>query len=319
MITVSSFFSGTLATVDSVISNFVNHAYTGLVQANAGIITLLFTFYVMMLGLQFLHHHHHFDLSMVIRRIIVMLCVYGLVMNWSLYHRFVYNIFTNEPGNLAHILIRSAGETQPGNIVDALNELFAAVVSASSGLFSQISFSVSGLAFIFYAGLVFVIGILLCVYALLLFVYAKMMMAVALALGPVFILFILWDTTKGLFSSWLNFLITTALIPVVTAAVLVLMLSVIRVTLPDINQPVEQMQFVGIAPFLGLALTTTLILSQVLRVCSALGGGISLSSMSVAGGIASSVMEKSGMNAAGRFVKNKMGKRKSRGAWNEVI
>lgn len=53
-------------------------------------------------------------------------------------------------------------------------------------------------------------------------------MAVALALGPIFILFILWTPTKGIFSAWLNILITIALIPVVTSAILVLMLSVIN-------------------------------------------------------------------------------------------
>jgi type IV secretion system protein VirB6 len=305
MISIDTFFSGTMKTVDAVIGNFVNNAYVHFIQANSTVITLLFTLYVMLLGYQFLSHNHHFQLSDVVRRIILMLCVYGLVMNWQIYHLFVYNIFTNEPANISNILISSVdGGLVTGDIATAIDRIYAAVVNATIGLLGQISFSASGLAFIIYALLVFVIGSIMCVYALLLFIYAKMMMAVSLALGPLFILFIMWDSTKGLFSAWLNKLITIALIPIITSAVLVLMLSVINVTLSHMNQPADQMQFVGIAPFLGLSLTTTLILSQVLNISSALGGGITIAGLSAGAAIASSALEKSGIAAAARKIKS---------------
>src|SRR3990167_413265 len=97
MITASTFFSGTINTVDAVIGNFVNSAYTHLIQANSGIITLLFTFYVMLLGYQFLSHKHHFNMMVMVQHLITMLIVFGMVMNWRFYHLLVYNIFTNEP------------------------------------------------------------------------------------------------------------------------------------------------------------------------------------------------------------------------------
>jgi len=233
MITADTFFSGTMNTVDAVIGNFVQNAYTQFIQVNSNVITLAFTVYVMFLGYQFLSHSHHFNLHVITKHMIVMLGVYGMVMNWDLYNLFVYNIFTNEPGNIAQILVNSAGKFQSGeSIAQALDAIYAAVMNATSNFFGQVNFSTSGIAFLMYGALVFVIGTLLCVFALLLFVYAKMMMAVALALGPIFILFLLWSSTKGLFSAWLNKLITIALIPIVTSAILVLMLSVIDVTLP---------------------------------------------------------------------------------------
>jgi type IV secretion system protein VirB6 len=302
MITVNSFLSSTLSTVDAVIGNFVNIVYAHLIQANSGVITLLFTLYVMLLGYQFLYHHHHFNLSTVTRHIVVMLCVYGLVMNWQLYHLFVYKVFTAEPANIANILVNASGKLQPGeSIAEALDGIYGSVIDVAAGFMSQINFSAGGLAFIVYAILVFIIGTLMCVFALLLFIYAKMMMAISLALGPIFILFILWDSTKGLFTAWLNKLVTIALIPIVTSAILVLMLSVIHVTLPNINQPVNQLQFYGIAPFLGLSLATTLLLAQVFRICSALGGGITLVSISAGAIIAASILQKSGMTGATRF------------------
>ena len=291
MITASSFISGTLNTVDAVIGNFVHQAYVNLIQANAGIITVLFTFYIMMLGFKFLSHAHHFNLMGIVQHMIVMLCVYGLIMNWQLYHLFVYNIFTNEPAYLADILVKSTGQFH-GNVslAGVLDGIYDAVVNAAVGLLGQVSLSGSGIAFAFYAILVFIIGSLMCIFALLLFVYAKMMMAVSLALGPIFILFILWQPTQGLFSAWLNKLITIALIPIIASAILVLMLSVVKVTLPAINQSTDHLQFYGIAPFLGLSLATTMILSQVFRISSALGGGLTLASLSSGAGFVSPVV-----------------------------
>lgn len=299
MITVNTFFTDTLNTVDSVIGNYVNIAYTNFVQANTGMITLLFTVYVMFLGYRFLNHDHHFNLQHIMRHMMVMVIVYGLVMNWNLYDLFVYQIFTNEPGNIAKVLVNSAGHAQSTtSMAQALDGIYKAVVDAAMGFFSQVGFSPSGIAFLFYGALVFLIGSALCIFALLLFIYAKMMMAVSLALGPIFILFILWDSTKQMFSAWLNKLITLALIPIVTSAILALMLSVINVTLPNLNQPAENMQFYGIVPFLGLCLATTLILSQVFRICGALGGGITIASISNGVEIANSALQKSGVAPA---------------------
>jgi type IV secretion system protein VirB6 len=300
MITSESFLSSTLNTVDAVINQFVSTAYQQLLHANTGVITLLFTLYVMLLGYQFLVHHH-VHLHTIMKQLILMLCVYGLVMNWHLYHLFVYRIFTIEPENIANILVNAADGSFAGkSIAQALDGIFMAVLDTASALFSQVSFSASGLSFIVYALLVLVIGTLMCLFALLLFIYAKMMMAISLALGPIFILFILWEPTRGLFSAWLNKLITIALVPIVTSTILVLMLSVIQVTLPAIHQPIEQLQFYGLAPFLGLTLATTMILFQVLRICSALGGGITLASLSMGHEIGRQALQKSGVASASR-------------------
>jgi type IV secretion system protein VirB6 len=311
MIPYNSFFSEAMHTVDAVINHFVHNAYVHFIQANSSVITLLFTLYVMFLGYQFINHHHHFQIGEVVKRIILMLCVFGLVMNWQLYHLLVYNIFTNEPASISQVLMGSAGGGQTtGDIAAALDGIQAAVIDAAVGFFGEISFSASGLAFAIYALLVLLIGSLLVVYALLLFIYAKMVMAVSLALGPIFILFIMWEPTKGLFSAWLNKLISLALIPVITSAVLMLMLSVINVTLPHLKQPAEDMQLVGIVPFLGLCLTTVMILSQVLRISSSLGSGIVLSGLSTGADIARSAIQYSGIPKAFRGFTN-LGRRQS--------
>jgi len=325
MITSSSFLTDTLGTVDAVIGTFVKMTYHNLIQANTETITLLFTLYVIFQGYQFVSHTNTADLSTIMRQLIVMLCVYALIMRWDLYNIFIYNVFTNEPGNIAKILVDSSGQMHPGsNIYQALDGIYAAVTNATKAFFGLGGLSKDGLCFLFYGVLVFLIGTAMCVVALLLFIYSKMVMAVGLALGPIFILGILFEPTRGMFTSWINKLITTALIPIVTSAILVLLLSVVKVTLPQVELTPQANQFSGIAPFLGLSLATALILSQVLSICSSLGGGITLAGLSKGVDLAQSSLEKSGIHAAGRkaahFSKNGMYKVKNRllrGARNE--
>jgi len=301
MIIASSFLTSTLGTVDAVIGTFVKTTYLNLIQANSETITLLFTLYIIFQGYRFVSHTETADLATIMRQLVAMLCVYALIMRWDLYNIFIYNIFTNEPGNIAKVLVQSSGQMESGSsIYQALDNIYSLVVDSSKKLFGLASLSRDGLCFIVYGILVFVIGTVMCVIALLLFIYSKMVMAIGLALGPLFILSILFEATKGLFTAWINKLITTALIPVVTSAILVLMLSVIKVTLPEMEHAPEASQFSGIAPFLGLSLATALILSQVLSICSSLGGGITLAGLSKGLDLAKSALEKSGMNAAGR-------------------
>lgn len=302
MISANSFLSDTLNTVDAVIGHFVSTAYQNFLQANTTVITLLFTVYIMFLGYRFLNHDHHFNMSQLTRHLITLLIVYGLVMNWNLYNIFIYNIFTNEPGHIAGILIESAGKKGTDSIAQALDGIYKVVMDATSGFWSQITFSAAGVAFAFYGLLVFLMGTVMCVFALLCFIYAKMMMAVMLALSPLFILFFLFDSTKNLFAAWLQTLLTLALIPIVTSAILVLMLSVIQVTLPNINQSIESMQFYGIAPFLGLSLATSLLLSQIFNICSALGGGITLARLSVGASIAQKSFAATGIPSITKWI-----------------
>lgn len=302
MIATDSFFSGTLNTVDSVISNFVKNAYEN-INANAGMITGLFTFYVVLLGYRILTHREKGDLSIILHRLVVLLCVYGMVMQWNLYNIFIYNIFTNEPANIAKILVDATGNSHTNiAISQTLDRIYESVIYTTMTFFGQTGFSISGLSFILYGLLTLGIGSALCIVALLLFIYAKMMMAISLALGPIFILFILWETTKDIFAAWLRKLVTIALIPIVTSAILALMLSVIEVTLPNINVTPDELKFIGIAPFLGLSLTTAVILSQTFKICSALGGGITLASISKGVEIAKSSLTLTGLVSVSRKI-----------------
>lgn len=301
-ISVNTFFTDTLNTVDSVIGQYVQTTYQNLVSANSGVITLIFTFYICFIGYRFLTQTLNSDLMTITRHMVVMLIVYGLLMSWNLYNEFFYNIFTNEPNYIASVMTGGSVTSPNLYVGQAIDNIFNQGMTATRELFTQANWH--DLLYLLYGVIVFAITMAMCIFALLLFIYAKMALAVALALGPMFLLFLLWDSTRGYFSAWLRKLFNFALVPIITCAILSLMLSVINVTLPELNVPPQSLQFEGMVPFLGLALATTLILSQVLPICSALSGGMTLASLSKAKNIANTAMQHSGVNYAAGKLKN---------------
>jgi type IV secretory pathway VirB6-like protein len=126
-----------------------------------------------------------------------------------------------------------------------------------------------------------------------------MAMAVMLFLAPIFISFLLWDSTRKLFDNWLQALTNYALIPIVTCGIFMLTLSIANATLPGLQLNVSsgQSTFSGILPYLEISLISALLFKQVLPTCSASSGGIALEAIGTAIPLAKQAFRASGIPA----------------------
>lgn len=298
-ITTVNFVTDTLTAVDQVIAHFVHTVYFQLMQHHRGTFTLLATFYILLLGYRFTVHTLSADLNTLSRHLIVLVIVYGLMMNWSLYQLFIYNIFTNEPGHLAQMLVNASGPfLQSKTVGYALNQVYSTGMNAANQLFNVFSLrlfccSIAMIGFTF----------LCCLAALGLLIYAKLAMAIGLALGPLFIPFLLWESTRGWFVSWLRKLFNFALIPVITAGILALMLSIMNLVLPDLHQQAVKGEpdFFTITLFGGLSLMTAFLLKQSLPIASSLSGGLTLAALGQVGDMLRSTLQTTGVHSATRL------------------
>jgi type IV secretion system protein VirB6 len=271
-INATSFFTDTINAVDQMIGNFVQTAYEHLIQNNEALITLLFTFYIMWIGYRILTHTLKGDLMSLTRHLGLMLVVYSLLLSWQLYNQFFYNIFTNEPQIIASVMTNSTG--QGGSIDTVLNNVFNATLMAGGDLFAHTQWNHILPAIL---GIIVLLGgSILCLAALALFIYAKVGMAIALALGPIFLCFFLFEPTKGFFNKWLNKLITFALFPIVISCILAFFLSLVNAVLPQIQVPAAVQGFKDISVFTGLCFVSFYFLWQVPSIAASLGGGMSL-------------------------------------------
>lgn len=265
---VDNFISSTLSKVDAISVKFVSGTFNNIVSNSEGVITLVFTLYIIVMGYRFLTHTLDADISTITRKLIIMLIAYALLMNWELYNLFMYNIFTREPLELSKLIV-GAGGTE-----NALNKIFSAGIDAANRLFASVDFH--HIMNLFYGLVVAFAATLNCIFALCLLIYAKVVLAVMLALAPIFVLFMLWDFTKSLFTSWLHQLLNFALVPIVTTAILAFMLQVVDSTTQDLAG-IQDANILGIIlPFTLMNFINFALLKQVLRICASLSGGMTM-------------------------------------------
>lgn len=293
------FVTDLLNTVDQVIGHFVQTGYQNFVANNQGTLTLMMTFYIMWLGYRFTMRTLEMDINTIAKHLVLLLIVYGLLTHWHIFWLFFYNIFTNEPSLIIKTMIDANGNInlQGNSTANALNSVFSQGINAAQSILQQANFQ--NLMMFIYAGLVFTVSCMSCLFALTLLIYAKMALAIMLFLAPLFISFLLWQNTRRLFENWLQALINFSLIPIVTCGILMLTLTVAQSTLPGlINQTKQGMtQLSGILPYVGISIISGLLLKQVLPLCAALSSGLALESMGSAIPIVRNALKYSGISS----------------------
>jgi type IV secretion system protein VirB6 len=130
------------------------------------------------------------------------------------------------------------------------------------------------------AGLVvyLLVGVV-CVYTMFLIALSRIAIAVLLALGPLFIIFVLFRGTRRFFDAWLHELANYALVTVLTMAVAALMLDLVDAYAAQTAARGSAILTVDALKLALVAGLVSLVLRQVLPIAARLAGGGALSDL----------------------------------------
>jgi len=120
----------------------------------------------------------------------------------------------------------------------------------------------------------------------MLIILSKLAVALLLAVGPLFILLLIFNNTRQLFESWLKTLLNYAVIPIFVYTLLALLLALAESPLSymEKNTGIYSQFITVIGPFLLVTFVATILLAQVMNVAASVTSGISLSTMGAAAG-----------------------------------
>ena len=265
--------SDILTKVDQVTLGYTAKAYQAIVSAHMTELRLMLVIYIAFFGLAVLQGMISMSLRDASRHILKALIIFQLATNWGSFTTFFYDVFTSGPEKLTTALVGGAKPT------DQLEDVFITGVEAARNINRKAgTFDVAQIVL---AVLVLIGTVLMTGMALFLLILSKMGLAILLSIAPVFLAMALWKSTQGLFQGWINYLVNYAMIPVITFAMLGLILAIMKDPINTIKQSGENLTMVTIIPYLLMGAISILLFSQVLRIASSLGGGIALSSMGV--------------------------------------
>jgi type IV secretion system protein VirB6 len=205
-----------------------------------------------------------------LKRIMVLALILGVGLNLWLYNTLIVDTFYNAPAQLAAAVI---GAGDPVGTIDSIWQSGGAV---AGNLWTK--GTPLGFGFLLAAAVVWCLIGLLCVYAMFLIALSNIALAVLLALGPLFIALLFFETTKRIFSAWIAQLANYSLITILTVMVSALLLQVVQSYAAQTAARGSAILTVDALNMVLIAVLVFLILRQVMPIAAGLAGGLALSS-----------------------------------------
>ncbi len=231
-------------------------------------VVALATIYVMVWGYLQLTGRLEEPVTAGLRRIIVLAVVLGGALHLWLYNSVIVDTFYNAPTALAGAVV---GTANPVGTIDAIWEnggQVAGFLWSKGGVFDgDFGFYLAG-------ALVWLLMGLLCVYTMFLIALSSIASAVLLALGPLFIVMLLFDGTRRYFEAWIAQLAAYALITILTVLVGALLLQLVSSYAQQTASRGSAIVTVDALNMVLVAMVVFLLMRQVMPIAAGLAGGV---------------------------------------------
>lgn len=206
-----------------------------------------------------------------IKRIVTLAVILGAALRLWLYNSVIVDTFFNAPSDLVASVI---GAYDSVSIVDQIiyaGDDAASLLIQKGGLFDgDFSYYIAGFA-------VYLIVGLTAIYTIFLLALSRIALSVLLALGPMFVALLFFDSTKRFFEAWTAQLANYAFITILTVMVAALMMTLVSTAAQQAAAAgggIEIAHAVRVCMAAGL---TFLVMRQVMPMAAGLASGLALS------------------------------------------
>jgi type IV secretion system protein VirB6 len=238
-------------------------------------IVTLSVLYVMAWGYLHLMGRVEEPFAVGLKRIVTLAVVLAVALRLWLYNAVIVDTFYQAPAQLAAAVI---GSSDPVATIDAIWDRGGAVAGQ---LYHRSAFALSDFGFYLMGAAVWLLIGMLCVYAMFLIALSSIASAVLLAIGPLFIAMLLFDSTRRYFDAWVAQLVNYALISILTVLIASLLLRVVESYAAQTAARGAALLTVDALDMVLMAVLVFLLLRQVMPIASSLAGGLALSSFGV--------------------------------------
>jgi type IV secretion system protein VirB6 len=206
-----------------------------------------------------------------LRRLLTLALILGVCLRLWLYNALIVDTFFSAPQELAAGII---GAFNAAGVVDQVffdGSDVASQLLQKGGLFEGLSFTLAGFA-------VYLIVGLTAIYTMFLLSLSKIALSILIALGPLFIVLLLFESTKRFVAAWIAQLANYAFITILTVLAAALMLQVVTTVATQAIATGGSITVGNAAQVCVAAGLTFLIMKQVPSIAAGLASGVALSS-----------------------------------------
>lgn len=273
------FYSRMFTELSTALSSYVNDTATSIIGAITPVATTLVTIYVMLWGWSMMRGVISEPITDGVGRIVRLALITGVALQIGYYNGFLADMLWNSPDALASYVGGGSGTSNAAYLDTLMSKMYdfgdAYYQKAYAG---AIVFPKLGLLFMAFA--IWAAGILATGYGAFLLALAKIGLAVALGVGPLFILLTIFEPTKRFFDAWLGQALNYVFLVMLSAAMIKLIMAILQHYLSDASGAVLADPALDQAlPAIVFSIIGALALMQMPAMASALGGGVALGTL----------------------------------------
>lgn len=269
------FFAEFIAWLNRILEGYVSSNTAAIAAILEPAIVTFATLYVVVWGYLHLMGKIEEPFGTGVRRFVTLGAIFGTSLSLWHYNEVIVDTFFSAPSAFAAQVI---GPYDAVEVVDGVmfagNDVATALNRRGSIFGGNLSFYLAALVVQLLVGIT-------AVYTMFLMALSKIALSVLLALGPLFIALLFFETTKKFFESWIAQLANYALITVLSGLVSALMLTVITRATEQamaVGGSIEIRDAVRLCAAAGL---TLLVLRQVMPIAASLASGLALGSFGI--------------------------------------
>ena len=237
-----------LGVVDCNVHDLVHTGYMAIFQpgsAISGLLTALLTIYVAIMGYRLLLGQSQLRVSDFALNAVKLGVVIALATQWDTYQAGVYDLLFRGPQQLASLI---AGAVHPdstlihGDVFDGLQAAFDELSGFGAGYAAHSPPSASPMlgGAGFAALLLTSSASILLLSTLGVLLIAKIVLGLLLAVGPLFIALLLFESTRGVFEGWLRASLAFAFAPLAVTVLLGVALTMLEPSLIQMDELQKQ-------------------------------------------------------------------------------
>lgn len=232
--------AASLRAVDCISAEMTQAAFGRLFGAGGALgsaLTIVLTLYVAFFAISLLTGRSRLGISAVTPRMMTLGLVLTFATSWVAYQSVVWNLAVGAPDQIASA-IAGGGESATRVFGDKIDIVFATIAEATKGQAAAPT-AVSTGTFT-PPNLIWLGATLLLLGTVGVLITARIAMAVLVAIGPIFVVFALFDGSRGLFAGWLRGMVMLALAPLFTVLAGSLMLEMAVPIIARLAEPTGQ-------------------------------------------------------------------------------
>lgn len=236
----ANFFDAMLQNVNNVLNSFVTSFSSAIISEISGLVYSGLVLYFMWLGFAYARGHSDEPIIDTGWHILKVGCIVSIALTVGTYQDWIVNSVLDLPDALITSVMASAmgGNVQTGSgLATLLDTTFFRGLEVANQYFENGQIGLTDMDLMPYInGVLIIAGTVLCLIIAAFWLFAtKIVLALLLGVGPIFIVALIWNPTKHFFGTWLSTILSLVFINLFIMGTFSIFVTIFEVYLQNMN------------------------------------------------------------------------------------